>query len=207
MMRIHWLILSSMLLVACTTTTNLAGVPERKVENKAPPENRARVHTELAALYFQQGSFKTALNEIDTALRIDTAYAPAYDMRGLVYAQLGQNADAGNNFRQAIALSPTDPDIRNNYGWFLCATGQPREGLKQLEQAWRNPLYDTPGRAFANASRCAAEMGDRTLASTYRTRATQFGEPMNNDAMSGISLPKPQSESIPIPVPNPNPSH
>ena len=28
--------------------------------------------------------------------------------------------------------------------------------LKQLEQAWTNPLYDTPGRALANASRCAA---------------------------------------------------
>jgi type IV pilus assembly protein PilF len=166
------------MLAACTTTTNLAGVPEQK-PGKAPPESRARVHTELAALYYQQGSFKTALTEIDTALRVDTAYAPAYDMRGLLFMQLGELAQAADSFRQAIALAPADPDIRNNYGWFLCTSGQPQAGLKQLELAWKNPLYDTPGRALANASRCAAEAGDLTQANTYRERAAKFGEPLS----------------------------
>lgn len=163
-------------LVACTTTTNLAGVPEQKPASKAPPENRARVHTELAALYYQQGSFKTALAEIDMALRIDPAYAQAYDMRGLVDMQLGENSQAADSFKQAIDLAPKDPDIRNNYGWFLCTTGRPKDGLKQLEQAWANPLYDTPGKALANASRCAAMSGDTAQAKLYRERAAKYGE-------------------------------
>lgn len=163
------------LLTACTTTTNLAGVPEQKPTVKAPPESRARVHTELAALYYQQGSMKTALGELSAAVRIDSSYAPAYSMYGLVYAQLGENALAASSFEKAIALTPDDPDIRNNYGWFLCATDQPQAGLAQLALAWQNPLYETPGIALANASRCAARMGDTALAAQYRQRAERFG--------------------------------
>ena len=163
------------LLTACTTTTNLAGVPEQKPTVKAPPESRARVHTELAALYYQQGSMKTALGELSAAVRIDSSYAPAYSMYGLAYAQLGENALAASSFEKAIALTPGDPDIRNNYGWFLCATDQPQAGLAQLALAWQNPLYETPGIALANASRCAARMGDAALAAQYRQRAERFG--------------------------------
>lgn len=177
-MRISGLLLlgvSVCLMAACTTTTNLAGVPERKPVVKAPPEDRARVHTELAALYYQQGSMKTALTELHAAVRIDPSYALAYSMYGLVYAQLGENAVATDYFQRAIALAPSDPDIRNNYGWFLCQTGQQRAGLGQLEQAWQNPMYDTPGVALANASRCAAAMGDAALATQYRQRAERLG--------------------------------
>ena len=173
-MRYAMLLLSG-LLVACTTTTNLAGVPEQKPVVKAPPENRARVHTELAALYYQQNSLKTAIGELNTAIRIDPNYAPAYSMFGLVYMQLGEDAQAVSSFQKAITLSPTDPDIRNNYGLFLCRSGQPQAGLAQLEQAWQNPLYDTPGMALANASRCAAGMGDAALAAQYRQKAERFG--------------------------------
>ena len=163
------------LLTACTTTTNLAGVPEQKPTVKVPPESRARVHTELAALYYQQGSMKTALGELSAAVHIDSSYAPAYSMYGLVYAQLGENSLAASSFEKAIALTPGDPDIRNNYGWFLCATDQPQAGLAQLALAWQNPLYETPGIALANASRCAMRMGDAALAAQYRQRAERFG--------------------------------
>lgn len=175
MMRAIPVLTLALLLSACTTTTDLAGMPAQKPAAKAPPENRARVHTELAALYYQQNSLKTALNELNTATRIDPSYAPAYSMYALVYMQLGENTQAADNFQRAIALAPADPDIRNNYGLFLCQTGQPQAGLTQLETAWQNPLYDTPGVALANASRCAANMNDMALANRYRQRAERYG--------------------------------
>lgn len=181
------------LLAACTTTTNLAGVPKQKPVPQVRPESRARVHTELAALYYQQGSMKTALNELNTAVHIDAAYAPAYSMFGLVYMQLGENAQASANFQKAIALAPGDPDFRNNYGLFLCQTGQQQAGLAQLEQAWKNPLYDTPGVALANASRCAAGLGDQVLASQYRQRAERLGI-----AVDGVPALPVSSNSPPI---------
>lgn len=176
-------------LSACTTTINLAGVPERQSAAKAQPESRARVHTELAALYYQQGSFKTALDELSTAVHVDPGYAPAYSMYGLIYMQLGEKGQAAESFQKAIALSPSDPDIRNNYGLFLCQSGQPRAGLQQLELAWQNPLYATPGRALANASKCAATAGDTGLAKQYRQRAEGLGVSVDPDPAAKGTLP------------------
>lgn len=178
-LRFIALCISVVFIPACTTTTNLAGVPEVKPVTKASPENRAKIHTELAALYYQQGSLKTALAEIDSALRIDADFAPAYDMRGLVYMQLGENRKAANDFQRAISLAPSDPDLRNNYGLFLCEQGDYQAGLNQLAQAWGNPLYGTPALAYQNASHCAAASGNQTLASEYRQKA---------ERLSGVSV-------------------
>ena len=192
MRRALLLALSLCVLTGCTTTTNLAGVPEQKPAVSARPENRARVHTELAALYYQQGSFKTALNELETAVRIDPTYAPAFGMFGLVYMQLGEKARASGSFEQAIVLAPSDPDIRNNYGLFLCNTGQYQAGLSQLELAWKNPLYETPGLALANAGRCAMAAGEIAQAKAFSQRAERLGVAV--DALPA-SLPSSSSSS------------
>lgn len=161
------------LLAACATSAPT--VPNEGKAVAMDPLSRARVHTELAALYYQQGSMKTALEELGTAVKIDPQYAPAYSMLGLVYMQLGEQAQAEDNFQKAVALAPNDPDIRNNFGLFLCDTQQFKRGLVQLDQALANPLYNTPARALVNAERCAQAMGDSPLATSYRLRAERYG--------------------------------
>lgn len=165
-------------LVACTTSS--ANLPNEGKPVVSDPQSRARVHTELAALYYQQGSMKTALDELANAIRIDPQYAPAYSMQGLVYMQLGEQSQANSNFQKAIALAPNDPDIRNNYGLFLCETRQYQQGIAQLDLAIANPLYNTPVRALVNASRCARDMGDATLANRYRQQAERYGATAND---------------------------
>jgi type IV pilus assembly protein PilF len=164
-------------LTACATTSTI-GVENAK-QIPADPLSRARIHTELAALYFQQGGMKTALDELASAVRIDPGYAPAYSMYGLVYMQLGERDKANRSFQQAIALAPNDPEIRNNYGLFLCETQQYQAGLNQLDLALSNPLYTTPARALVTASRCAQAMGNVALAENYRQRAAIYGVTVN----------------------------
>jgi len=161
------------LLLACTSTNPVT--PNEGKPVVSDPVSRARIHTELAALYYQQGSMKTALDELGNATRIDPQYAPAYSMLGLVYMQLGEQSSANSNFQKAIALAPNDPDIRNNYGLFLCDTKQYQQGLAQLDIAIANPLYNTPARALDNAAKCAQEMGNASLASRYRQQAARYG--------------------------------
>lgn len=163
----------SFALVACASSTASAPTDTKPVVSD--PVSRARVHTELAALYYQQGSMKTALEELATATKIDPQYAPAYSMLGLVYMQLGEQAPAEQNFQKAVALAPNDPDIRNNYGLFLCDTKQYQKGLVQLDAALANPLYNTPARALDNAARCAQDMGNVELANRYRQQAARYG--------------------------------
>jgi type IV pilus assembly protein PilF len=118
------------------------------------PRNRARLHTELASLYYSSGNFGVALEELRIAEKADSSYAPTYSMFGLVYMQLKENKRAEESFERALRLSPNDADINHNYGWFLCQTGREPASIKYFLAAIRNPLYATPWRSYSAAGVC-----------------------------------------------------
>src|SRR5262245_42440322 len=62
------------------------------------PRNRARVHTDLAAAYYERGSMAVALEELRVAIAADSNYAPAHSMLGLVYMDLKENQLAESSF-------------------------------------------------------------------------------------------------------------
>lgn len=149
-------------------------------------QTRARVHTELSAGYYSRGQFDVALEELDSALKIDPGYAPAYGMLGLVYAQLREDGKAEQNFQRSIQINPQDPDVRNNFGWFLCQRGREPQSLGQFELAVQNPFYRTPDVALINAGRCAAKLGDRKGAEAYYER-TLVASPSNPVAQFALA--------------------
>ena len=55
------------------------------------PRNRARVHTELAALYYGRGNMPVALEELRIAVDADPGYATAHAMFALVHMELKEN--------------------------------------------------------------------------------------------------------------------
>ncbi|HEV3009537.1 MAG TPA: type IV pilus biogenesis/stability protein PilW [Burkholderiales bacterium] len=118
------------------------------------PRNRAKLHTELASLYFSSGNFGIALEELRAAQTADSNYAPAHGMYGLVYMELKENGRAEESFERALRLSPNDSDINHNYGWFLCQTGREPASIKYFLHAIRNPLYSTPWRSYSAAGVC-----------------------------------------------------
>lgn len=121
---------------------------------------RARIHTELAAGYFEHGNMSVALEEVNVAQRIDPTYSPIYNVAGLVYAALKEDRLAEQNFQQALRVNPLDSDAHNNYGWFLCQRGRERDSLKHFTEALRNPLYRNPDRSHVNAGLCLRRIGD-----------------------------------------------
>ena len=100
---------------------------------------------------------------------------------------LGEDAKAQANFQTAIQLAPTDSEIRQNWGWFLCTHGRPKESLAEFELAIRNPLYKTPDVALVNAGKCSVEIGDLRRADDYFRRALAFN-PNNLGAAYNLSL-------------------
>lgn len=119
------------------------------------PRNRARIHTELASAYFERGNMGVALEELRVAIAADPNYAPAYSVLGLVHMDLRENEVAQRHFERARGLSPNDPDINNNYGWFLCRTGREEQSIAYFLAALKNPLYKTPARSYVNAGLCS----------------------------------------------------
>lgn len=141
-----------------------------------PPEEsearrRAKIRLELAVNYYQQKQSKTALDEIAQALQIDSDFSDAYIMRGLIMMDAGQNSAADESFKQALRLSPKDPDANNTYGWFLCQTGKQLQSFAYFNTAADTPFYATPAKALQNAGICAAELKDYARAEAYYQRA------------------------------------
>jgi len=157
------------------------------------PRTQARIRTELSALYFESGAFSIALEESTAAINADSSYAPAFSLRGLIYATLKDNAAAEGDFKRSIHLSPNDPDINNNYGWFLCQQADPakqKAGIPYFLVAVRNPLYETPGRAYINAGSCALKTGDKGTARDFLLNAIRFsqdGAPMAQVLLAQIA--------------------
>ncbi|HEX2567067.1 MAG TPA: type IV pilus biogenesis/stability protein PilW [Burkholderiales bacterium] len=138
------------------------------------PRNRARVHTELASLYYSRGNMGVALEELRMAAESDANYAPTQGMFGLVYMELRENQLAEQSFQRALRLSPNDPDINHNYGWFLCQTGHEQASIKYFLQAIRNPLYPTPWRSYSAAGQCTMRTNDLKQAEDLFQRALKL---------------------------------
>jgi type IV pilus assembly protein PilF len=135
--------------------------------------SRADVHAQLGAAYYEIGSYAVALDELNEALRADADYGPAYNILGLVYMGLGEDARAEQSFRRALSINAQDSDAHNNYGWFLCQRKRNEEGIKHFMAALKNPLYASPEKSYINAGICARGRGDDKVAAEYFERALQ----------------------------------
>lgn len=116
----------------------------------------AKIHTELAAEYFNRGQLDVAIEEVTVALKAQSNYAPAYNVMGLINMTLNEDSKALDNFERAIRLAPRNSEIHNNYGWFLCQRFSQRmdQAISHFMVAARDPLYSTPEMSFTNAGIC-----------------------------------------------------
>jgi type IV pilus assembly protein PilF len=151
------------------------------------PRNRAKLHTELASMYYSQGNLGVALEELRAAAAADANYAPAYGMYGLVYMQMKDQSRAEASFERALRLSPNDADINHNYGWFLCQTGREPESVKYFLQAIRNPLYPTPWRSYSAAGVCTLKTKQFKDAEAFFERALRL-EPDEPASLVGLGV-------------------
>ncbi len=67
---------------------------------EASPKDRAALHAELGAGYYERGRMDIALEELNEAVTLDPGNPQIYNYYGLVYAVLGENAKAEQNFQR-----------------------------------------------------------------------------------------------------------
>lgn len=180
--RLLLCLIAVLALSACATGRSPAGSATVEAQSQmtggSDAWQRAKVHTELAALYYRDGNMAVALEELRVAREAESSYAPIYNMYGLVHMHLREFARADENFRHALSLAGSDPEINNNYGWFLCQTGKPHDSLSYFMAAVKNSLYSTPELAYFNAGSCALRAGEETAAEDYLHKALRLGRPV-----------------------------
>lgn len=184
------LVLAASVLAACVTTQGGASSAEvngpavQAMSQQAPQteeRQRAKVHTDLGSLYVQDGRFAVALEEARIAQSADPGYAPAYNLQGLVHMFLGDKAQAEDAFQRALSIAPQDPEINNNYGWFLCQTGRAADSISRFRMVYRNPLYQTPTKPYTNSGICLLKMKDYKGAEEHLNIALRL-DPSNTQA-------------------------
>ena len=128
-------------------------------------------NSDLGIQYLQKGHLNRANEKLLKALEQNPNAPKPNHYFALLQERLGNKAKASQYFQKAISLDPKNPEIRNNYGSFLCKNGQPKKAVQQFLTAVKDPLYRTPEFAYTNAGICLRKTGDNEQAEKYFRQA------------------------------------
>jgi type IV pilus assembly protein PilF len=201
-------ILAAAVLSACqtTSTTSVGGVPtgpsvsgattttdaetrDRVTASDEPDSaKRARVRMELATAYFGRGQMTTALDEVKLAIAADPNMGAAYNLRGLIYANLGDERLAEESFRHALRIDARDADTMQNFGWYMCQQKRYGEADTLFRQALAIPQYRDAPRTLLTQGICQARAGEWTQAEGTLTKSYELdpGNPVTAVNLSEV---------------------
>lgn len=174
-----FILLTVMSLYGCASNQSRGSLAELPTSSdQTNNQKRANIRLQLAVGYYQQHQLEVALDEIKLALSADPNFADAYSMRALIYMEMDQMPLAEENFLRAIKLAPNNPDLSNNYGWFLCQSGREKRSITYFEAALKNRSYQSPAKALHNAGLCSLKLKEQKVAEKYFMQAFKI-EPDN----------------------------
>lgn len=184
-------LMTAAVLVGCTTQTTVVGsVGDGKdlvtASDESDASKRARLRMELAAGYFGRGQMTTALDQVKLALQADPNMAEAYNLRGLIYANLGDEKLAEDSFRRALQLNPRDADAMQNFGYYLCQKKRYPEATAMFDQALAMPQYRDQARTLLTKGVCEAFAGQLAESEATLSRAYQL-DPQNPSTAVNLS--------------------
>lgn len=159
-------ILSSLcLMTACTTSHSQGEDPEQK------KINTAQINTELGLAYLQRHEMQHAKQKLLLALEeAPNSPEPWYAM-GYFMESTGDIAEAKTYYLKSVALAPKKGDVQNNFGTYLCRTGDYSGAIQHFMLALDDPEYLETASAYENAGLCALKIPDKTLALNYFNKA------------------------------------
>lgn len=159
------LVAMAALLAGCAATggagSTTTATPDRiTASDESDATKRARVRLELASAYFGRGMMTTALDEVKLAIAADPNVSAAFNLRGLIYASLGDEKLAEESFRRALQLDARDADAMQNYGWYMCQRQRYDEAEAMFDRALAVPQYRDAQRTLISKGVCQARKGD-----------------------------------------------
>lgn len=181
-------VLIAFVVSACVSagSTTVTGLPSTSNESKdrvtasdeSDASKRARVRLDLASAYFGRGQMTVALDEVKLSIGADPTVAAAFNLRGLIYASLGDEKLAEESFRRALQLNSRDADSMQNFAWYLCQQKRYTEANSLFEQALAVPQYRDSLRTQLAKGVCLARAGQWAQAEQALQRAYEI-DPSN----------------------------
>ncbi len=169
------------LLTGCASGGRAGNGPDM-VTDSDEPENRkrARIRLELAVGYYNNGQTTVALDELKQSIAADPTMFEAYNLRGLIYMRLNDNAVAEDSFKRAVAINPGAASVQHNLGWLYCQQGRMAEATQQFKYAVANPLYGERAKTWMTLGLCQAKNGqlEEAESSLLRSYELDAGNPI-----------------------------
>jgi type IV pilus assembly protein PilF len=132
-----------------------------------------------------RGQYEVALGKLKKAVKADPGYAPGQTVIAVLYERIGEIDLAGKHYHKAYEADPTNGDVNNNYGTYLCKTGKEDKAIEHFLAALDDPFYISPSVALTNAGSCTLGKGDLVAANDYLRRALKI-EPEFPDALMAM---------------------
>jgi len=171
------------LLAACATQPgDSPGKDVKTASDQTDTSRRANVRLELASAYFASAQYTTALDEVKQAIAMEPKMSEAYNLRGLIYAAMGDDRLAEDSFRFALQLNPHSGDVMQNYGWYQCLMKRYAQANELFEQALAQPQYRDTTRTLLTQGVCQARAGQ--LPEAERTLQRAFALDPGNPAIA-----------------------
>jgi type IV pilus assembly protein PilF len=163
------------LLAACAAVGPPAGQRDLRTDSDlTESDRRAQVRLELASAYFARGQTEVALDEVKQALAANPELAAAHELRGLVYAQLGETALAEESFARALQLAPRNGSTMHNVGWYFCQQQRWPEAGRWFGRALAQPGYRDPVRTLLAWGVCLQRAGQPDAARDRLAQALEL---------------------------------
>ncbi len=170
--------LSGLLMLSACTLPPAPSQGIRTASDQTSANKRAAIRLRLATQYLEARQYPVALDEVKQAINIDPTNVDAYHVRALIYMGMNENALAEDSFRTALNMRGNDPDVLNNFGWFLCQTNRYGDAKSTLQRAIQAPSASGPIRPLTNLGACEMRNGD--LDSAEKSLQTAYGYDRND---------------------------
>ena len=170
-MKFYWLLTFVLVLSVSLSACSSANKKPKKPVVKETP---AKINAELGRGYMQQGDYRLAMEKLQTSLIYNPKHDKAHHYLAQLYRLLGDAENAIKHYQIAIELSPSNSQLRNNYGAYLCEQKQYKDAEVHFLLAIKDPLFEGKLQAYENIGLCAYEAGDFVKSEQYLRKALRI---------------------------------
>lgn len=159
------------MIAICSMTTMSCQTSQTSNTEETKKTTVAQINTRLGMAYLERHDIQRAkqkfLMALDQAPHIpDTWYSMAYFLEST-----GNKEQAKTYYEKAVALAPKRGDALNNYGTFLCRSGEYQAAVGYFVKATQDQKYLEQASAYENAGLCSMKIPDTKSAMAYFKRA------------------------------------
>ena len=150
------------------------------------PEH-SRMDAQLGLAYLQKGDRPRAKQSLLRALENEPRSAVVNSSMAYFMEITGDIQQASFFYKKAMRVAQIDDRGAhwNNYGAFLCRTGDPKQAAVYLLKAAHYFPYTYPALAYENAGVCALGEGDKVAARAYFKQAL-LQDPLRKQAADAL---------------------